>query len=66
MLGLARSNMSGAVKELQAYTIVRRAHVEGDRRDHFRGETDLWDMLMKIINERKKREIDPTIPCSRN
>lgn len=60
-LGLARSNVSTALKELQGYAIVRRVHVEGDRRDHFAAELDLWDMLMRIAAERKRREIDPTI-----
>lgn len=60
-LGLARSNVSNGLKELQSYQIVRRVHVETDRRDHFTAETDLWDMLMKITAERKRREIDPTI-----
>lgn len=60
-LGLARSNVSTALKELQAYGIVRRVHIEGDRRDHFAAETDLWEMLLRIAAERKRREIDPTI-----
>ena len=60
-LGLARSNVSTALKELQGYEIVRRTHVRGDRRDHFVAETDPWDLLMKIAAERKRREIDPTI-----
>lgn len=60
-LGLARSNVSTALKELQGYGIVRRVHVAGDRRDHFVAEADLWDMLMRIAAERKRREIDPTI-----
>ena len=60
-LRLARSNVSTALKELQSYGIVRRAHVAGDRRDHFVAETDLWEMLMRISAERKRREIDPTI-----
>ncbi|HVM22602.1 MAG TPA: MarR family transcriptional regulator [Sphingomicrobium sp.] len=60
-LGLARSNVSTGVRELQGYGIVRRVHVEGDRRDHFVAETDLWDMLMRITAERKRREIDPTV-----
>lgn len=60
-LGLARSNVSTALKELQGYGIVRRQHVAGDRRDHFVAELDLWDMLLRISAERKKREIDPTI-----
>lgn len=60
-LGLARSNVSNGLKELQGYGIVRRTHIEGDRRDHFTAEADLWDMLMRIAAERKRREIDPTI-----
>jgi DNA-binding transcriptional regulator GbsR (MarR family) len=60
-LGLARSNVSTGLKELQGYAIVRRVHVEGDRRDHFVAESDLWEMLMRISAERKRREIDPTI-----
>jgi len=60
-LGLARSNVSTGLKELQGYGIVRRVHVEGDRRDHFVAESDLWEMLIRISAERKRREIDPTI-----
>jgi DNA-binding transcriptional regulator GbsR (MarR family) len=60
-LGLARSNVSTALRELQSYEIVRRTHVKGDRRDHFVAETDPWELLMKIAAERKRREIDPTI-----
>lgn len=60
-LKLARSNVSIALKELQSYGIVRRQHVAGDRRDHFVAETDLWELLMRISAERKRREVDPTI-----
>jgi DNA-binding transcriptional regulator GbsR (MarR family) len=60
-LGLARSNVSTGLKELQGYGIVRRVHVEGDRRDHFVAETDLWELFTRISSERKRREIDPTI-----
>jgi DNA-binding transcriptional regulator GbsR (MarR family) len=61
LLRLARSNVSTGLKELQSYGIVRRVHVEGDRRDHFVAETDLWEMLMRITAERKRREVDPTV-----
>jgi DNA-binding transcriptional regulator GbsR (MarR family) len=60
-LGLARSNVSTALKELQGYGIVRRTHMAGDRRDHFVAETDLWEMLVRITSERKRREVDPTV-----
>ncbi len=60
-LGLARSNVSTGLKELQGYGIIRRTHIADDRRDHFVAETDLWEMLMRIVAARKKREIDPTV-----
>jgi len=60
-LGLARSNVSTALKELQHYGLIQRQHIPGDRRDHFVAETDLWEMLSRIATERKKREIDPTV-----
>ena len=60
-LNLARSNVSTGVRELQSYGIVRRVHIADDRRDHFVAESDLWEMLMRISSERKRREIDPTI-----
>ncbi|WP_114226399.1 MULTISPECIES: GbsR/MarR family transcriptional regulator [Sphingomonas] len=60
-LGLARSNVSTGMKELQGYNIVKRVHVEGDRRDHFIAETDLWELLLRITAERKRREVDPTV-----
>jgi DNA-binding transcriptional regulator GbsR (MarR family) len=60
-LGLARSNVSNALKDLQGYGIVRRTHVPGDRRDYFVAETDLWDLFMAIGAERKRREFDPTV-----
>jgi DNA-binding transcriptional regulator GbsR (MarR family) len=60
-LGIARSNFSNAIRELQSYGIVRRVHLEGDRRDHFVAESDLWELFTRITNERKRREIDPTV-----
>ncbi|MBI1392852.1 MAG: MarR family transcriptional regulator [Alphaproteobacteria bacterium] len=58
-LGLARSNVSGSVKELQGWGLVRREPIAGDRRDHFVAVGDAWDMAAKIVAIRKAREIDP-------
>src|SRR5499425_602089 len=41
-LGLARSNVSNSIKELQTWGLVRRVPLMGDRRDHFEAETDVW------------------------
>jgi DNA-binding transcriptional regulator GbsR (MarR family) len=64
-LGLARSNVSTSLKELQGWGLVTLTHVMGDRRDHFEAKKDLWEMLLTIVEERKQREIDPTLAMLR-
>src|SRR3954465_7752952 len=64
-LGVARSNVSTSLKELQNWGIVRIAHVMGDRRDHFESMKDVWEMFRVILDERKKRETDPTLAMLR-
>lgn len=60
-LVLARSNVSVALRELQGWGIVRVTHLPGDRRDHFESLTDVFEMFRTILNERRRREIDPTL-----
>ena len=60
-LGVARSNVSTSIKELLSWELVRLVHLAGDRRDHFEAKQDPWDMLMTIVEGRKRREIDPTL-----
>ena len=65
ILSIARSNVSTSLKELQSWGLVKISHVFGDRRDHFAATNDTWDMLMIIMEERKRREIDPTLSLLR-
>src|SRR4249920_278570 len=51
-LGVARSNVSTSLKELQSWELVRLVHRPGDRRDHFEAKDDPWDMLMTIVEGR--------------
>ena len=60
-LGLARSNVSNSIKELQSWGIVRRVPIMGDRRDFFEAEADVWTIAAKIAAGRKEREIDPAL-----
>src|SRR6185369_3164992 len=60
-LGVARSNVSTSLKELQSWGIVKITHVMNDRRDHFDTTSDVWALFQQIMDERKKREIDPTV-----
>jgi DNA-binding transcriptional regulator GbsR (MarR family) len=64
-LAIARSNVSTSLKELQTWELVRLVHTPGDRRDHFEARQDPWDMLMTIVEGRKRREIDPTLATLR-
>jgi len=59
-LGVARSNVSQTLKELSGWGLIKTTHVLGDRRDHFEAYKDNWYILRTIIDQRKKREIDPT------
>jgi DNA-binding transcriptional regulator GbsR (MarR family) len=64
-LGLARSNVSTSLKELQSWGLVKLLHVKGDRRDHFEALADVWDTFFAIAENRKRRELDPTLTVLR-
>ena len=64
-LGVARSNVSTSLKELQGWGIVKLVHLAGDRRDHFDSLKDVWEMFRVVLDERKRREIDPTLTLLR-
>jgi DNA-binding transcriptional regulator GbsR (MarR family) len=64
-LGVARSNVSTSLRELQGWGIVKVAHQLGDRRDHYESMKDVWEMFRIIVDERKKREADPVLAMLR-
>ncbi len=64
-LNVARSNVSVSLKELQAWDLVQVTHVLGDRRDYFQARKDNWEVLTTIVDQRKRREIDPTVQLLR-
>lgn len=60
-LGVARSNVSTSLKELQNWKLIKVVHAMGDRRDHFETSTDVWELFRVVVQQRKEREFDPTI-----
>ena len=60
-LSVARSNVSTSLRELQGWGIVKPVHLLGDRREHYEAMKDVWEMARIILDERKRREIDPTV-----
>jgi DNA-binding transcriptional regulator GbsR (MarR family) len=65
-LEVARSNISTSLRELQGWGIVKVVHVQGDRRDHFESLADVWELFQVIAQERKRREVDPTLALIRD
>jgi DNA-binding transcriptional regulator GbsR (MarR family) len=59
-LGIARSNVSTSLKELQNWNLIRITHLLGDRRDYFETSLDVWTLFRTVVRERKEREFDPT------
>ena len=64
-LGVARSNVSTSIRELQGWNLVKLVHLSGDRRDHFETSTQVWELLRTVVRERQRREIAPTIEVLR-
>ncbi len=65
LLSVARSNVSTSVRELQGFGLVRMTHLLGDRRDYFESIHDVWDLFRVIIDQRKQRELNPTLSMLR-
>lgn len=61
LLGLARSNVSNGLKELQSLGLVKSQRKLGDRRDHFTSIRDMFDLVNKVIESRREREYAPTL-----
>ncbi len=65
LLSVARSNVSTSIRELQSYGLVRMIQLLGDRRDYFESIHDVWDLFRVIIEQRKQRELNPTLSMLR-
>ena len=66
LLSVARSHVSTSIRELQSYGLVRMIHVLGDRRDYFESIHDVWELFRVIIEQRKQRELNPTLSMLRS
>ncbi len=64
-LGISRSNVSMSLRELQAWNLVVMKHLPDDRRDFFTTPNDVWEIFRALAEERKKREVDPTLTVLR-
>jgi DNA-binding transcriptional regulator GbsR (MarR family) len=60
-LKVSRGNVSMNLRELLAWGVVHKSHRSGERRELYRAEADVWTLFRRILTERKRRELDPTL-----
>ncbi|GAB7129620.1 GbsR/MarR family transcriptional regulator [Silvimonas sp. JCM 19000] len=65
-LAFSRSNVSMGLKELQSWRLCKMTHQPGDRREYFEAPKDVWEIFRTLAEEKKKREIDPTLSMLRD
>jgi DNA-binding transcriptional regulator GbsR (MarR family) len=58
-LVISRSNANLNIRALLDWGLIYKKHVPGDRKEYFVGEKDIWDVAVKIMNERRRREVEP-------
>jgi DNA-binding transcriptional regulator GbsR (MarR family) len=65
-LNISRSNVSMGLKELKAWRLVQPASLPGDRREYWTTPKDVWEVFRVLAEERRRREIDPTLSMLRD
>ena len=65
-LHVSRGNVSMAIKELSSWQLVRSKRLPNDRKDYYMASGSIWQLAMKVIEERRKRELEPTLSLLRD
>ncbi len=65
-LNISRGNVSMGIKELQSWRLIQVKHIPGDRKEYYQALGSIWDMATKVFEERRKREVDPTLTMLRD
>ena len=66
LLSIAQSHVSTSLRELQNYGVVKMTHIVGDRNDYFESIHDVWELFRVIIEQRKQKELSPTLNMFNN
>lgn len=60
-LQISRGNANMNLRELIDWNLVEKVLKQGERKEFFVAEKDIWNVAMCIIKERKKKEFDPLL-----
>ena len=56
-LHLSSGAVSMTLNELMRWGVVKKVWIQGERRDHFVAEGNLWKMVSRVLAERERTEI---------
>ena len=65
-LKISRGNVSMGIKELQSWRLVQVQHKPKDRKEYYSPAGSIWEMATRVFEERRKREVDPTLSLLRD
>jgi DNA-binding transcriptional regulator GbsR (MarR family) len=65
-LNISRGNVSMGIKELQSWRLVQVKHKPKDRKEYYSPAGSIWEMATRVFEERRKREVDPTLSLLRD
>lgn len=60
-LQISRGNASMNLRALVDWGLIEKVHLRGDRKEYFVCETDVWQMFETIIQQRRRREVEPIL-----
>jgi DNA-binding transcriptional regulator GbsR (MarR family) len=60
-LQLSSGAVSMTLSELSRWGVVRRVWIQGERKDFYTAEVQLWRMISRVFNEREKGEVQAAI-----
>lgn len=60
-LNISRGNVNMNMRELINWGLVERVLLQGERKEYFSAEKDIWKVVRQIVKERKKRELEPML-----
>ena len=61
MLAISRGNAHTNLKELVNWGLLRITTRKGERKEYFEAEKDVWEMFRRILEQRKRRELEPAL-----
>jgi len=57
-LQLSSGAVSMTLSELARWGVVHKQWMQGERRDHYVAEANLWKMISRVLRERERGEVD--------